>query len=155
MNATPHALPASYYTDPSIFEQERTTLLSRTWQFAGHAAEVKRPGDYFTFEIAGESLFAIHGRDGVIRAFYNVCQHRAHQMVSGSGRKRLLVCPYHAWSYDLTGKLKSAPNMEAVDGLDRSAICLTEVRTENFNGFIFVNLDDDALPMDDLGSYCS
>ncbi len=149
MNATPHALPASYYTDPSIFEQERTTLLSRTWQFAGHAAEVKRPGDYFTFEIAGESLFAIHGRDGVIRAFYNVCQHRAHQMVSGSGRKRLLVCPYHAWSYDLTGKLKSAPNMEAVDGLDRSAICLTEVRTENFNGFIFVNLDDDALPMDD------
>ena len=148
MTATPHALPAFYYTDPSIFEKERTGLLSRTWQFAGHAAEIKRPGDYFTFEIAGESLFAIHGRDGVIRSFYNVCQHRAHQMVTGSGRKRLLVCPYHAWSYDLTGHLKSAPNIDALERTERSGICLTQVRTEVFNGFIFVNLDDEAAAMD-------
>jgi len=143
-----HALDARYYTSPEIFEAERRGLFGRTWQFAGHASWVENPGDYFTFEIAGESLFCIKDRAGEVHIYYNVCQHRAHELVRGEGNTKLLVCPYHAWTYELTGQLRSGPNVRSVPGFDRSKICLTEVRAELFCGFIFVNLDPDAEPMD-------
>lgn len=144
-----HSLDARYYTDPAIFEAERKGVLARTWQFAGHGSQLEHPGDYFAFEMAGESLFCIKGRDGEIRTFYNVCQHRAHQLVSGEGSTRVVVCPYHAWTYELTGELRAAPNTKSVPGFDKSAVCLTEVRTELYLGFIFVNLDPDAAPMEE------
>lgn len=147
--AVVHSLDAHYYTDPAIFERERAGLLARTWQYAGHESQARGTGDYFSFEIAGESLFCIRGRDGVLRSFYNVCQHRAHQLVSGSGTTRVVVCPYHAWTYEMTGQLRSGPNIKSVPGFDRSKICLTPVRTESMHGFIFVNLDDEAAPMED------
>ena len=143
-----YSLDAKYYTDPEIFEKERKGLLGRTWQFAGHVSDVPNPGDYFSFEIAGESLFCIHGRDGTLRTFYNVCQHRAHQLVEGSGSTRVVVCPYHAWTYELSGQLRSGPNLKAA-GIDRGSVCLTSVKTEDFHGFIFVNLDPDAASMDE------
>ena len=150
MTSTPTlSLAAKYYTDPEVFKLETDGLLARTWQFAGHASQLKETGDYFTFDMAGESLFCIKGRDGEIRTFYNVCQHRAHQLVSGQGQTRVVVCPYHAWTYELTGELRAGPNIKAVEGFDKSSICLTSVRTEVFLGFIFVNLDKDAKPMDD------
>ena len=150
MTSTPtFSLAAKYYTDPEVFKIETNGLLARTWQFAGHASQLKETGDYFTFDMAGESLFCIKGRDGEIRTFYNVCQHRAHQLVSGQGQTRVVVCPYHAWTYELTGELRAGPNIKAVEGFDKSSICLTSVRTEVFLGFIFVNLDNDAKPMDE------
>ena len=150
MTSTPTlSLAAKYYTDPEVFKLETNGLLARTWQFAGHASQLTETGDYFTFDMAGESLFCIKGRDGEIRTFYNVCQHRAHQLVSGQGQTRVVVCPYHAWTYELTGELRAGPNIKAVEGFDKSSICLTSVRTEVFLGFIFVNLDNDAKPMDD------
>ena len=142
------SLPAKYYTDPAIFEIERRGLLARTWQFGCHSAELPEPGAYITFDIAGESLFAIRGRDQVIRVFYNVCQHRAHQLLTGTGKTRVVVCPYHAWTYELTGQLRGGPNLAAIEGFDTSGICLTEVRAEEFLGFVFVNLDPDADPME-------
>ncbi len=141
------SLEAHYYTDPAIFSKEMAGVLSRTWQFGCHASQVERPGDYATFEIAGQNLFAIRGRDGEVRVFYNVCQHRAHELVKGTGNCKVVVCPYHAWSYELTGTLRAGPNIKSVPGFERSDICLTEVRTEEFCGFVFVNLDDDAKPM--------
>jgi phenylpropionate dioxygenase-like ring-hydroxylating dioxygenase large terminal subunit len=150
MTSTPTlSLAAKYYTDPEVFKIETNGLLARTWQFAGHASQLKETGDYFTFDMAGESLFCIKGREGEIRTFYNVCQHRAHQLVSGQGQTRVVVCPYHAWTYELTGELRAGPNIKAVEGFDKSSICLTSVRTEVFLGFIFVNLDNDAKPMDE------
>jgi phenylpropionate dioxygenase-like ring-hydroxylating dioxygenase large terminal subunit len=143
------SLAARYYTDPQVFEVEKAGLLARTWQFACHASQLENPGDYVAFDLAGESLFSIRGRDGVIRTFYNVCQHRAHQLVSGTGTTRVVVCPYNAWTYELTGQLRAAPNTKSVPGFDTSAICLTEVRTEEFLGFVFVNLDPETRPMDD------
>ncbi|MEM9013164.1 MAG: aromatic ring-hydroxylating dioxygenase subunit alpha [Pseudomonadota bacterium] len=142
------ALAARYYTDPAIFEREREQLLARTWQFACHGAEIAAPGQYVCFEIAGENLFAIRGRDGVARAFYNVCQHRAHELLTGHGTTRLVVCPYHAWTYELTGQLRAGPNLKAVAGLDPAEICLTPVQVEEFLGFVFVNLDPETAPMD-------
>jgi phenylpropionate dioxygenase-like ring-hydroxylating dioxygenase large terminal subunit len=144
-----HSLAARYYTDPKVFAVESAGLFARTWQFACHASALPNAGDYQAFDLAGESLFAIRGRDNVIRVFYNVCQHRAHQLVTGSGTTRVVVCPYHAWTYELTGQLRGGPNTSAVVGFDRSSICLTEVRVEEFLGFVFVNLDPDAQPMDD------
>ena len=143
------SLEARYYTDPEVYKIEMNGLFARTWQFAGHASQLEKTGDYFAFEMAGESLFCIKGRDDVIRTFYNVCQHRAHQLVSGTGTTRVVVCPYHAWTYELTGGLRAGPNINSVEGFDKSKICLTEVRTEIFLGFIFVNLDPDAKPMED------
>ncbi|MEL6521781.1 MAG: aromatic ring-hydroxylating dioxygenase subunit alpha [Pseudomonadota bacterium] len=142
------SLEARYYTDPQIFEVEKQSLLATTWQFGCHVSELAEIGAYKTFDIAGESLFAIRGRDEVIRVFYNVCQHRAHQLVEGSGTTRVIVCPYHAWTYELTGALRAGPNIAAVEGLNRSTICLTEVRAEEFLGFLFVNLDPHAEPME-------
>ncbi|MCT4556290.1 MAG: aromatic ring-hydroxylating dioxygenase subunit alpha [Pelagimonas sp.] len=152
MTATPdpvRSLDARYYTDPAIYADEMQGLFARTWLFAGHASQLEKPGDYFAFELAGESLFCVKGHDSEIRTFYNVCQHRAHRMVEGSGSSKVLVCPYHAWTYELTGGLRAGPNIKSVEGFDRSKICLTGVRTEIFLGFIFVNLDPDAAPMDE------
>ncbi len=143
------SLEAHYYTNPEIFENERRGFFARSWQFAFHASALKEPGDYIAFEIAGESLFSVMGRDLVIRTFYNVCQHRAHQLVSGTGQTRVIVCPYHSWTYELTGGLRAGPNINAVEGFDKNEICLNEVKTENFVDFIFVNLDPNAKPMDD------
>ena len=114
------SLAARYYTDPQVFEIETAGLLARTWQFGCHASELSDIGDYATFEIGGESLFAIRGRDEKIRVFYNVCQHRAHQLVQGKGTTRVVVCPYHAWTYELTGELRAGPNIKAVEGFDKS-----------------------------------
>lgn len=144
-----HSLEGRYYTDPGVFAQEQQQVLARTWQFAGHTAQLDKPGDYFTFQIAGENLFCVRTKTGQIKAFYNVCQHRAHQLVSGTGSARVIVCPYHAWTYELSGELRGGPNLQAVEGFQRERICLTSVRIENFCGFLFANLDNDAAPMDE------
>ncbi len=148
MTQSIRSLAARYYTDPHVFKLETGGLLARTWQFGCHASELAQTGDYATFEIAGESLFAIRGRDGQIRVFYNVCQHRAHQLLSGKGTTRVVVCPYHAWTYELTGELRAGPNINAVQGFEKSSICLSEVRAEEILGFVFVNLDKDAAPIE-------
>ena len=137
-----------YYTAPEILELERERVLANTWQYAGHVSELKNKGDFFTFEIAGQNLFCIRGNDSNIRAFFNVCQHRAHELVSGTGNKRVITCPYHAWTYGLDGRLRHAKNISAVAGLDCSKIALSAVKLENFHGFLFVNLDPDAAPME-------
>ena len=144
-----HSLDGRYYTDSKVFEIEQNGVLAETWQFAGHAATIPNAGDYFTFQLAGEDLFCIRGRDGDIQCFYNVCQHRAHQLVQGDGNAKVLVCPYHAWSYGLDGKLMAGPNIKSVRGFEKSEICLTSVKIENMHGFIFANLDPNAKPMED------
>lgn len=141
------SLEARYYTDPAVYKAEQFGVLARTWQYAGHASQLKNIGDYFCFDIAGESLFCIKTRDDEIKGFYNVCQHRAHQLIKGEGNTQLLVCPYHAWSYELSGELRNGPNIKSVPGFDKQAVCLSEVNIENFCGFLFANLDPLAKPM--------
>ena len=149
MSSVTYSLDGRYYTDPEVFKVEQNGLLARTWQFAGHASQIPNTGDFFTFQLAGENLFCIRGRDGEIKCFYNVCQHRAHQLVSDQGNAKVIVCPYHAWSYGLDGKFMAGPNVNSVEGFDKSTICLTSVKIDIMHGFIFANLDPDAKPMDD------
>lgn len=140
-----HSLEARYYTDPRLYDIEREAVMARTWQFAGHVSQLAKAGDYFSFTMADESLFCIRGQDDVIRTFYNVCQHRAHQLVQGSGNvRRIIACPYHGWTYTLTGELYGAPK---IPNLGTAEVRLSEVKTEIFCGFIFVNLDNEASDM--------
>ena len=140
------ALEARYYTCPQNRELERERIDARTWQFAGHAAAIPNAGDFFAFELAGEPLFCVRDEGGRVRAFYNVCQHRAHAVVQGAGNTRkLLVCPYHGWTYNLDGTLAGAPKHAG----GAAGIRLREARAELFHNFIFVNLDDNAAGMDE------
>ncbi len=143
------AMDAAVYLDPEVFERERRLLLATTWQYGCHVSQLAEPGDYVTFSIAGESLLAIRDASGIVRTFYNVCMHRGHQLLEGDGHRTLIVCPYHAWSYQLDGALHKAPHAEGRVGFDPGEICLTPVRTEDFLGFLFVNLDDSASSMDE------
>ncbi len=142
-------LDPAYYTSDAIYQQECAGLFMRTWQYVGHASQAPNPGDYFTFEIAGQQLFCIRDDQGQLNTFYNVCQHRAHELVQGSGNcRKLIVCPYHAWSYHLDGQFFKGPNTDSVPGFSGEEISLSKVRTEVFCSFVFVNLDDAAAPME-------
>ena len=138
----------SVYLEPELFTRELRGVLASTWQYACHVSELGRPGSYVTFPVADESLFALRDHDGTIRTFYNVCVHRGHRLVDGCGARKKLVCPYHSWTYRLDGRLDNAPYAEGRPGFEPEEICLTEVRTEDLWGFLFVNLDPDAPSMD-------
>ena len=144
------ALDPHYYTDSGVFERERQRIFQRSWQLIAHQSQLPNPGDYLTFSLGDDHLFALRGADNQIRVFFNVCQHRAHELLNGQGNTRLIACPYHAWTYELDGRLRKARNSDRVAGFDASSICLTEARCELFCGFIFVNLDSDAPSMEAL-----
>jgi len=139
-----YTLPSELYTDESVFQREKEAILYRHWHYAGHVSMVENAGDYLTAQIADESVFVIRGQDGELRGFYNVCRHRAHQLVEGSGNKKNIVCPYHAWSYAQTGELQHARNSERIPGFDKSRFCLVAIRVEVMCGIIFINLDSEA-----------
>jgi phenylpropionate dioxygenase-like ring-hydroxylating dioxygenase large terminal subunit len=140
-------LPARYYTSSDIYARARRRLFFRSWQFACHGSRIAKPGDFFAFSLMDQDLVVVRGQDDEVRCFFNVCQHRGHTLLTDTGRTRLIVCPYHAWSYDLTGKLRAAPGTRNLPGFNRDTICLTEVRTEQMCGFVFVNLDPKSAPL--------
>lgn len=138
-------LPGYLYSDPAILAQEKLKIFFKEWQLVGHTSQLRNPGDYVTWEIAGQKVFVIKGRDEVNRAFFNVCQHRAHQLLEGQGNARsAIVCPYHAWTYRVDGSLRTARGTEKLPNFDPSDFGLTPVRLEEALGFLFVNLDDRA-----------
>jgi choline monooxygenase len=139
-----HSLPGRFYTDPEIFALEKEKVFFRTWQYVGPAERLAKPGDYLTYRLLDQNILIIRGADGELRAFYNVCQHRAHELLEGSGHVKVITCPYHAWSYNLDGGLRTARGTEKVAGFERSEFCLKPVRVEEFCGFVLVNLDPGA-----------
>ncbi len=142
-----YTLPARYYHDPDIHARERDVIFARNWLYVCHGEVVREAGDYTTFETAGQNIVAIRGKDGVLRAFYNVCQHRGHELLKGEGRAKVITCPYHAWSFHIDGRLRTARGSEKMAEFDKDEFCLTPVRIEEFCGFVFVNLDPDAAPL--------
>ncbi len=140
-------LPARYYTARDIFEREKEAIFFRSWQYVGHAEELSEVGSYITASVLDQGIFVARGKDGELRAFYNVCSHRAHELLRGAGRARVITCPYHAWSYRLTGELRSARGTENVAGFDAKEFCLKPVRVEQLGPLVFVNLDRDAAPL--------
>lgn len=142
-----YTLPAELYYDPEIYEAEKDAVFYKSWNFVCHANQLEAPGSYTTVQIGDQSIAIVRGRDGEIRAFHNVCSHRAHQLLSGEGRTRMIVCPYHAWTYELDGHLRSNSVVETVAEFEAKEFCLKPVKVEIFLGFVWINLDLHAQPL--------
>ncbi|MEQ9488483.1 MAG: aromatic ring-hydroxylating dioxygenase subunit alpha [Alphaproteobacteria bacterium] len=147
--ARSYTLPARFYTDPEIFAAEKENVFYRNWWCVGHKSHFAEKGQYRTVDVVDESLFVVRDRKGELKAFYNICQHRGHQLLSGEGKTQSIVCPYHAWAYDLNGDLRSARNTDEMVDFEKCDFALKPVKVEEFAGFVFVNLDDDATSMAD------
>ena len=143
------SLPMECYTSEDWFEFEKRAVWDREWICLGHQGTIPNPGDYFSIEINEDPYLVARAETGEVRVMSAVCQHRGHLLGEACGNTRLFVCPYHAWSYDLTGRLVNAPRMEEYASLDelRAGHCLPVLRSEIWNGFIFINLDGKAPPL--------
>jgi phenylpropionate dioxygenase-like ring-hydroxylating dioxygenase large terminal subunit len=143
------AIPWSWYSDPVVLGLERERVFRRTWQYAGRSDQVAEPGRFFTTDAGGVPVVVVCDRDGVLRAFLNVCRHRGSLVCEGEGRRETLQCPYHAWTYDLDGALRSAPRADREPGFDWGALGLVQILIDSWGPFLFVNPDRDAAPLAD------
>jgi carnitine monooxygenase subunit len=138
-------IPASYYTDQSVYKVEEKKIFEDAWICVAHRSELAEANAYITREIIGESILVVRGKDKVLRAFYNVCPHRGHQLLEGNGKaKNVITCPYHAWAFKLDGALAHANNCDHVEAFDKENSSLVPVRVEEYAGFVFVNLNPEA-----------
>lgn len=141
------SLRAEAYTDPQWLDVDVRAIFARTWQWICHVEKLASPGSYVSATVAGMPIAIVRDREGALRAFYNVCKHRAHELLTGSGTTHNIVCPYHAWTYGLDGRLKAARRADRMATFDKSEICLDQVAVEEFGGFVYVNLDPGAAPL--------
>jgi glycine betaine catabolism A len=149
------SMPQRYFVSPEIFADERKKIFSREWLFVGHQSQIPRSGDFFLATITGESLIIIRDSNLEIRGFFNVCRHRGTRLkehrageVSSCGHSSTIQCPYHAWTYGLDGRLVGAPHMDEVPGFDKADYSLHPVNLGVWQGFIFVNLANNPMPLE-------
>jgi phenylpropionate dioxygenase-like ring-hydroxylating dioxygenase large terminal subunit len=147
-NGPVKTMPAQFYTSEAFHRFENDHLFRKEWICLGHVGEIPRAGDFFTTELVDEMLLVVRDHEAVPRVLSNVCRHRGHPVAEGKGNRRRFVCPYHAWSYGCDGALLNAPFMQKVEAFDKRKIRLPELRSEIWKGFIFVNLDGQAPPLD-------
>ena len=137
-------LPSRFYTDPSIYDREVEQIFGRTWQLVARADELARVGDFVPAMVVDEPVVVTHGLDGQLRAFYNVCRHRAGQVALTRGNRKSLQCHYHGWTYGLDGALRACPEMEESEEFRKEDFGLQSVRVDRWGPFVFVCLDDEA-----------
>jgi Rieske 2Fe-2S family protein len=150
MPATALTLPAPYYVDRACFDREMERLFARMWICAGRVEQVEREGSFFVRELLGEDIIITRStRDGRVNAFYNVCRHRGTKLCTGREGTfpGSIQCPYHAWTYDLDGKLIGAPHMDDVPHFRKSDYPLHRVGADVWDGHIFITLSHDAPPL--------
>jgi carnitine monooxygenase subunit len=143
-----YSLPGWVYHDEAFLAREIEHVLRPSWQLLCHQSEVPHAGDWQAMELFGERVVALRGQDGEVRVFANVCKHRAMRLLDGAGGNcaSRLVCPYHAWTYDDTGKLTGVPSKSDYVALDMSKLSLHQYKSENWHGFIFFKLKDEGGP---------
>jgi phenylpropionate dioxygenase-like ring-hydroxylating dioxygenase large terminal subunit len=141
------AMPGAYYTSPDLLALETTHLFKSEWICVGRVDEIPSPGDFLTYDILDEPVAVVRDADGTLRAMSNVCRHRAAPLLDGTGNARRIVCPYHAWTYDLAGQLIGAPHIPARADFDKADCRLPQYACETWQGFVFVNLDPAAPPL--------
>ena len=141
-------LPGFYYTSAGLLEQEVETIFRREWLCVGREERLREPGAYLVHERLGESVIVVRGRDGVIRAFHNICRHRGTKLCEAmSGHFAATIqCPYHAWTWSIDGRLVGAPHMQEVEGFDKGDYPLLSLPVERWEGFVFVSYSDRPLP---------
>ncbi len=149
-NSETTPLDPRLYVDPDGMATEQRAIFARSWQLAGHIADVAAPGRYLTVQVGNESALVVRGEDGELRAFRNVCRHRASRLREGRGDcGKALRCPYHGWTYRTNGQLIGVPEGRGFPGLDKKQLGLMPAGVETFAGLVFVNLDVDARPLAD------
>ncbi len=149
--ASPRALPAWTYGHPEMFRLEYERILRPSWQIVCHINSIPQPGDFVTLEMGTDSVVAVRTSQGDIRAFHNVCRHRGARILEGAGScPGAITCPYHGWSYKLSGELLGVPSRETFPDLDRAQHGLKPVRTSILFGFVFVCLAGDPPPLQSL-----
>jgi len=151
-------LASRFYTDPTVLEIEKEKIFRKTWQLVGTTMQpcgevngsnktIADPETYFTAEIAGEPILIICDKQGTLRAFSNVCRHRAGPIALGSGCKNVMRCQYHGWTYTLEGKLIGTPDVDGIEFFDRSTMGMVPLRLDTWGDLIFVNFDNNAEPL--------
>jgi phenylpropionate dioxygenase-like ring-hydroxylating dioxygenase large terminal subunit len=140
-------LPPVCYTDAGFYDFEKQAIFDREWLCVGRESWALEPGEFFTTTHAGEPIVVVRNRQGVLKAFSTVCQHRAMLVAEGHGRTKTFLCPYHHWVYSLDGRLIGAPAMDRACDFDKSQVRLAEFKLEVWLGFVFINFDPDALPL--------
>ena len=140
-------LPADWYSDPAILRLENERIFARSWQYAGGAHLVAEPGDYFASFAGHVPVVCVRDRERTLRAFVNVCRHRGHLVAEGAGNRKSLQCPYHAWTYDLDGTLRTAPRSEREPGFDANGFSLLPAAVDTWGPLVFVNPDPGAGPL--------
>jgi glycine betaine catabolism A len=150
LGAAAKTLPQEYFVSPKVFADEQEKIFARQWVLVGHQSQITAAGDYIVPEVAEESLIVLRDKSGKIRGFYNVCRHRGTRLCEEqSGHSAAIQCPYHAWTYGLDGRLIGSPHMDEVPGFDRIDYSLHPVNLGIWEGFIFVNLANDPMPLEE------
>ena len=144
-------LPAELYTSPKIYRLEQQQIFGKAWYYVGHLSQLQGANSYFTVEIAEQPLVIVQDQTNQLRAFLNICPYQAAPIAFGSGQCDRFTRPYHAWSFDLTGRLIETADMEAdmetTEEFDRANSHLTAVQIDTWGAFIFVNLDPNCEPL--------
>ena len=138
------AMPTSVYTSEEFVEAELKHVFSKDWYCVGRADALSKTGDYVTAELAGQPIVVLRDADHQLRAMSNVCLHRMSTLLQGRGNAKTIVCPYHAWTYNLDGNLRGAPAMSQNDAFCKDHYRLPQVRCEEWLGWVFVCLDPEA-----------
>ncbi|MCP4434725.1 MAG: aromatic ring-hydroxylating dioxygenase subunit alpha [Actinomycetia bacterium] len=144
-------IPTGRYTEQAMYDLEMERVFGRTWVFAGHESELPDPGSYRLFTHTGAPIVIVRGEDGQVRAFYNACRHRGAPVTRDEcGTAKRLTCQYHSWSYGTDGELKAVPDERSFTDINREELGLVPVRCETWEGFIFLNEDENAEPLLDF-----
>jgi choline monooxygenase len=143
-------LPACAYADPEFYAFDQQAVFAKCWQLVGRAGEVQAIGDHIVADIAGKPIIVVRGNDGALRAFFNVCKHRAGPLVLVSGNASQLQCKYHGWTYTLEGQLRAAHEMQQAEGFDLSCIHLDAVHVAEWQGLVFAAIADPGVALERL-----
>jgi len=141
------AMPPSVYTSTEFLKSELSDVFGREWVCIGRASALANPGDYLTYELAGQPIVVLRDGAGALRAMSNVCLHRMSTILEGAGNRRAIVCPYHGWTYNLDGTLRAAPAMELNQAFCKEDYRLPQIRCEEWLGWVMVTLNQDAPPV--------
>ena len=138
------AMPPSVYKSAEFLERELRDIFAREWVCVGRTSALAKPGDYLTYELAGQPVFVMRDGGGKLRAMSNVCLHRMSVLLTGAGNRRVIACPYHGWTYNLDGTLRGAPAMTKNEEFGKDCYRLPQIRCEDWLGWIMVTLNADA-----------
>ncbi|MEQ3711361.1 MAG: Rieske 2Fe-2S domain-containing protein [Tateyamaria sp.] len=143
------AMPPSVYTSEAFMERELSDIFAKDWFCVGRASALADTGDYVTLDLAGQPIIVLRDGNGALKAMSNVCRHRMSTLLEGRGNARSIVCPYHAWTYNLDGSLRGTPAMTQNEGFCKTDYALPDIRCEEWLGWVFVTLNADAAPVSD------